>query len=348
MTISVLAAELPGFWAQQGIVEKVSAQEKILIPSFAGEIGGKGLKLKQDTEFDPVVNSDGSFASLALGDDIDWYAVHPATPGMQPEIVFSKNATIPNGYTAVNSRKRGGFHVGRRRDIADRYNDTATITVGILENSVWCPKNRPWPADPSGMAKLPSGLWVDIYIASADGGTWPDDKHLSKYGIVPLTGTEGYSYKDYIILAGRSGKRLPTISEWLEGAYGSPQGHDADNNAAWSATTNSARQTTGYVEQAVSCHGLVDCAGNVHEVLSEMRSEGGAWAWVTTLNTGKDSAYGHGQQYVDDYVRVFLGGGSWGSGAKCGAAYLHSSSNLGSVHTSVGFRAVCDPLSFGN
>lgn len=345
---SIMVAEMPGFLSQQGVAEKVSGQDKILVPAFAAEINGKGLRLKTATEFDPVANSDGSFSSLALGDDISWYAAHPSIPGTQPDIVFTKNSTYPTGYSADDSRKHGGFHFGRTRALADRYNDTATIVTEILENGVWCQKNRPWPADPAGMVKLPSGIWVDIYLASADGGAWPADKHLSKYGVNPLTGTEGYSYKDYIMLAGRSGKRLPSIAEWLEGAYGSPQGHDADNDAAWSYTSNTGRQVTGYVEQAVSCHGLVDCAGNVYEVLTEMRSEGGAWAWVTTLNTGKDSAYSHGQQYVDDYVRVFLGGGGWSDGAKAGAACLGSNNNLGSVGTNTGFRAVCDPLTSGN
>ena len=63
---------------------------------------------------------------------------------------------------------------------------------------------------------------------------------------------------------------MPSYGEWCKGAEGSPQGLDASNANGWTATSNTARQLTGYVANATSLLGLRDCAGNVWEWLDEL------------------------------------------------------------------------------
>ncbi|MCF8002318.1 MAG: hypothetical protein K9K76_10750, partial [Halanaerobiales bacterium] len=291
-------------------------------------------------------DSDGSFVSFTLGENYYIYALQP-TDGAEPDFVISINSTYPDGYTENNSRKIGGFHYGRIRDVADAYDETATITVNILPNSVWDLKNRP-TCDPTGMAKV-GDIWVDIYLTSHSSGSWPDQEVASEYNATPVTGTEGYCWYDFQRLFSNVGKRMLSYSEWIQAAYGSPEGNDNDNNAAWSNNSNSGRTATGTVEQAVSVHNIVDCAGNVWEWLDEFtyRNTGSTgFSWYDVLDAGKDSSNGQGETYMQNDVSLIAmrAGGRWIFGVNCGARAVYLGGRPWDVTTGTGCRGACDSL----
>ena len=130
--------------------------------------------------------------------------------------------------------------------------------------------------------------------------------------------------------------------EWIQAAYGSPEGHDGDNNAAWSATSNSDRTETGTVEQAVSCYNLVDCAGNLWETLNTFGASSSG-SWNDSLRTGKDSSFQLGEIYSS--IRMGIAGGSRLNGSYCGSRTLHFNNEPSYVSASIGSRGACAHLS---
>ena len=122
---------------------------------------------------------------------------------------------------------------------------------------------------------------------------------------------------------------------------GSPQGLDASNANGWTATSNTARQLTGYVANATSLLGLRDCAGNVWEWLDELCLDPNAssWNWY-------DVVPGYGQIYMpsDTALRALVAGGSWSDGARCGARAVYCSFCPWYVGTDVGVRGACDAV----
>jgi hypothetical protein len=340
--LTFVGADSPSFFNFKGHIEK-SAADEIAVPPLALRIDRQNLKKETDTIL-TAADNDGSFASFTLGENYYVYALQSAD-GAEPEFAVSINSTYPDGYTENNSRKIGGFHYGRIRTNAQRYDDAASIAVNIIPNSVWSLNYRP-ACDPTGMVKV-SNFWADIYLASEGSGTWPETELVSEYNATPVSGTEGYNDYDFIRGLANVNKRKLTGQEWDMAAYGSPEGHDGDNNAAWSATSNSGRTATGTVEQAVSCYNLVDCAGNLWERIDEYmyRYAGtSSFDWHDVLNMGKDSSYQHGEAYMqgNPSIVVLLAGGNFGNGGSCGSRAVYSYGYPWYVNTTFGVRGACD------
>lgn len=325
------------------------------VPEGILNIGGngKGYVLDPLTDWDPtaVANQDGSLDALALGDDVYLYAVQ-GDDG-RAGLIASTNITVPGGYTADNSRKIGGFHYGRVRTVAQRYDTGIIPATQIVPNSVWDLQHRP-TCDPTGMVEVvPGKLWVDIYLASEGSGVWPENIPVSRYGVAPIK-DDIYARVDFHLLARNAGKRIPTAEEFLTYAEGAPQGNAANNDTAWSATTNTGPTNTGAVAKAVSMFNVVDAAGNLWEWLDDHYDLGleNRTAWSTDIvNVGKDAAFARGQTYTYVYGasdtsswRSFIGGGRFDDGVSCGSRCLSSSANPWYAHGHVGLRCVCDAL----
>ncbi len=286
---------------------------------------------------------------LTLGTDYYVYAVYEVA-GIG--FVLSANATVPAGYTVDTSRKIGGFHYGRVRTTAQAYDRTAALAVQVVPNSVWDLFHRPRSA-PEGMAQITDSLWMDIYLSSEDGTAWPDSVPLSRYNATPLSGTEGYSYYDMARLATNAGKRRPTYDEWLQAAWGVPEG----------ATSAGARIATGGVGFAlpggnpssseyywVSCLNVDQTSGNLWQALAEywdlfdgVPSTGtdGTFGW-TGVDAGK-GGNAQGSVYNQSFKQL-IAGGYWVNGTNAGARCADLRSPPWVVYGSVGLRCVSDSL----
>jgi len=309
-----------------------------------------------DTDFDLDLDSDLDTGAKAHGSD--YYAYLCDNSGSLVGLL-SAATTYPTGYNADTSRKMGGFHYGRVRLVdanwipQDSVNGSYgsgwedDVSTEILSNSVWDLKNRP-TCSPEGMAKV-GDRWMDIYLCSVDAAVSLSSGKLaggttkSIYNANPLTGTESLNAYLFNELAKRTGKRMPTLSEWLQGAEGSPQGNDGDNVNAWSNTGNSARNPTGTVVRAVSAYNLCDCVGNVREWLDEFvldpSQETGAWHDVMT-------GQGVGQLYMygATSLHVVNAGGSWSNGVVAGSRCVNVNNYPWVVYTTHGCRFACDCL----
>jgi hypothetical protein len=346
--ILIVPAQAAGFISLQGRIAKNSGGDLIDIPAGMLNIGGngKGYLLAAQTGLSPAAsgNHDGSVTALNLGDDIYIYACQQASG--YAKIVFSKNAAVPNGYSAGNSRKIGGFHVGRTRPISQRFSASYTPTVGIVPNSVWDALNRP-RCSPEGMAEFAPGRWGSIYLLSPISGSWPDVIFGSRYNVQPVRSTGGYNELDLHRGLRASGMREPTFEEWLMMAYGAPAGADGNNDTAWSATSNTGPCNTGAVAKSVSCANFVDCVGNLWERLAhhfDIGNSSNAYAWdAAVVNTGQDSAFSRGQVYHVAW-RHALAGGLWHDGVRCGSRTLALGAPPWGAHGHVGVRGVSESL----
>jgi hypothetical protein len=315
--------------------------------------------------------------SFQVGKD---YYVYLVDDGAGGQLVLSANSTFPEGAAADNSRKLGGFHFGHIRCVNSRYapidsngvvyGATGTIwqnnvVIGIVPNSVWDLKNRP-NCSPEGMV-LVGNQWVDIYKASAaetvtfESGTnglfVAQGLLQSKYGQLPITGTEGLSWYSFQELAARSGKRTRNYAEFVQGAAGNPGGQDSADDYGWTKTSNNARTRTGcrvnpttglydavsgIKPYAISAHNLVDAIGNVWEWVDELtiRQDSTSWGWQDALGADKGKAYlpnGAG-------MSAFICGGDWNNGVACGGRSVYLAHYPWYVSTSVGSRLACDKL----
>ena len=342
----IIPAMAAGFFSMKGQIS--IAGNSVSIPEGMVNIGGNmfGYLIAAAT-FDPfaAINRDNSYSSLTLGDDIYIYACQHAS-GVA-KIVCSKNSTSPAEYNTTNSRKIGGFHVGRTRPMSARYDAAYLPTTSIVPNSVWDLQHRP-RCEPTGMVEIsPGGLWVDIYLNSVISGSWPEVVFGSRFGAQPVRSTGGYNELDLGQGILNAGKRLPDVEEFIRYAYGAPQGADANNNTAWTATTNTGPTTTGGVQRAVSCCNVVDAVGNLWERLNghfDIGNSTNAYAWDSAvMNTGQDSAMARGQVYHCAW-RPVIGCGSWADGARCGARTLGFGSYPWCAGGSIGGRGGSDPL----
>ena len=225
---------------------------------------------------------------------------------------------------------------------------------GIVPRSVWTLGHRPKCA-PEGMVYLGGGTWIDIYLCSDDGKGGVQ----SKFGVTALSGSEGLNWYDFVHRLQHSGKRMPTMQEYIQYAYGSPEGLDNSNDYAWTATTNTGRTTTGNVAKAVSAVGVRDAVGNLYEWLDEIitRAEHAknatyhaneAWGWDTTspLLTGEDSdiASGNIYEYYAYSIAALIAGGYWGGGERSGTRCVVCNNYPWSVYGYIGSRGACDSL----
>jgi hypothetical protein len=316
-------------------------------------------------------------SSFSVGTDYYVYLVDDGDNGV---LVISANSTYPSGASADNSRKLGGFHFGHIRCVNSRYapidsngvvyGTTGTtwkdnVVIGIVQNSVWDLKNRP-NCSPEGMALIGS-RWVDIYKASvAETITFESGSNglfvangllQSKYGQLPATGTEGLNWYSFQELAARSGKRLQTYGEFVQGAAGNPGGQDAANNYGWTTTSNSARARTGckvdpstglynaasgIKPYAISAYNLVDAIGNVREWVDEVaiRQDTTSWNYYDVLGADKGKAY----LPHSTGLSAFICGGYWNDGVHCGGRAVSLGYCPWGVGAADGSRLACDKL----
>jgi hypothetical protein len=337
-------AAFAGYFSINGQISAAGATT-LNIPECLVNIGGNGqgylLEAQSDWSIVDPANHDGSLTTLALGDDICLFAVDADDGTSEAELIASKNIAFPDGYDASNSRKIGGFHYGRVRPVANRYDLAYTPTVQIVPNSVWDLNHRP-TCDPSGMVEIvPGGFWADIYLNSEGAGTWPENVPVSKYGVMPIK-DDVYARTDFHLLLRNAGKRLPTVEEFLTYAEGAPAGANDTNEYAWSATSNTAPASAGTVAKSVSMFNVVDAVGNLWDWLDNHMDFGGdAVIEASVVNIGKDAAVPRGRTHHAAW-RCFAGGGRFNEGTACGSRCLGSNGYPWALSGRIGLRGVCN------
>ncbi|WP_419237916.1 hypothetical protein ACN08P_11155 [Photobacterium leiognathi subsp. mandapamensis] len=265
--------------------------------------------------------------TMIIGTD---YAIYATQDGL----VVSSNFTQPDGYTADNSRRIGGFHYGNNE---------------YKEFSIYDLKFRPKCRDPRGMVIAPSKstFWADIYLMNttpdllgtsaynaqiADGDSCP-----KKPAVWGGNGTEQYStFSQYIateVLAAY-GKRLPNQHEFSVLAQGSKTGHASSGDPV----------KTKFDVNARSMIGCEQVSGHMWQWGSENWDRGNGvsgngWNNVDTDNKGQVHA-----MTGTAGVGASRFGAHWGQSGVSGSRSSGWDDEPWHSHASIAARGVCDHL----
>ena len=292
------------------------------------------------------------FGANRAGKDLYIYAcVNDETP-LIPDLVVSMNSTVPEGYTASNSRKIGGFHclcadVGT---IAD-HPLSGYVAGDILPASIWDLKHRPI-GEPEGYAyDEGTDMWYSIYGLSWS-GTWgsatatqpgraEDDTLMleSKYGAEWADGTSSekwHCWKFEQILA-RQKQRLPYQREFMSASLGSNQSTNIYGSA--DPGTTGGHKDTGN-RRMISNIGLEDCCGDHWQWAADVGSASTSGSYGNAYDA--NDKYEAGQVYGTVYRPIV--GGNWNDGVSCGSRgsnWVYGALFLGAA---LGARGASEPL----
>lgn len=292
-----------------------------------------------------------SGSSFQIGKDYYIYIVDPGTLDQNESWKISLNSTFPAGATAENSRKIGGFHYGNCRKInpvtyAPQNASGADwgtgwedqVADGILPFSVWCITHRS-AGQQEGMVFIPALCsWVSIYLLSVGSIT---GQLVSRYGVTPVSGSEGYTSFDAMEATRSSGMRPLFFAEFVVAAEGSPAGQD-NNNYAWSASSNTGRTTTGAVKKAVSIYGLMDCSGTLWEAGADTMFRNDWQEPIQTPTNPKKQGFG-----VYSYFPFNFGvmGGGYYENVNQSSRALFADVNPWIPNAEIGFRGIAGHIS---
>ena len=343
-------------------IRKNGSSNEILVPPFHTILDGEEYFTIAEKTLG-VADLDTGSAFTFGADHYTWAGV-PAS-GKTPVLKISLSATNPIGLTTP--KIIGGFHYGKIRNSIT----ISDVSNGIVPNSCWDLKHMPkcyllGLTDPSnyqigGMVEVVKGsLWVDIYLASHGGGSGFNKRVYSKINQLPLTGTDGLNWYDFVVRGKNSGKRMLTYEEWIQAAIGSPQGLDNSNLNGWTKTTNTGKIKTAATNAAdadanyilgynTSLLNVRDCVGNLWEWLDEMsiRQDATSWGWRNVLDTGElsgDTDFGQAYLPYDYGMVALLAGGDWASGVFAGARAVNVFNYPWNMYAGFGCRFACESL----
>jgi hypothetical protein len=266
--------------------------------------------------------------TLTAGTD---YAIYACTDGtIRADASFS----FPTGYTALNSRKIGGFHYAPGGNAAARAG--GDTTPAINEYSIWDLKFKPASPDPRGQMLVSGGFWADIYplgvdhiingtskfnVTIADGSSPP--KVPTQFG---GNGTATYTtltwWESAEVLAAY-GKRLPSYAEFAALAFGTTE-----------ATSGGTDPISTILRAAfTSKWGAILATGNM-------------WFWGANFGGGAAGAAwtanttGRGSTYQMENAALF--GGSWDGSSYSGSRASNWANSPTFSYSFFGARGVCD------
>ena len=317
------------------------------------KVGSQYFVLDSDVELGTATDLDTG--AVAAGTNYYVYALDNA--GVLA-FVLSANSTYPDGYTAANSRKIGGFHtLSASVGTIAGHTLSGYLANDILPASIWDLKHRP-VSNPEGMVYVDViNKWVDIYLASGTG--------VNTASVNGGTISDNRTWLDFVDDFAAVKKSLLDDSEFQAAAAGSNE----ETNITGSAdpvTTGPHTDTAG--RRMISNYGIEDACGVMWQWLDEQgyRFDGAAnhTHAVTvsgdpeTVNTGNPSgdvapAFGYydlpgakGSLYRQGTygdVKVHAGG-SWDIAAIAGSRARRAHTWRWPAGTYLGGRGRAEPI----
>ena len=272
---------------------------------------------------------DSQYATAANRSGKDFYVYALSIGG----IILSNNATFPAGYSALTSRKIGGFHtlcvsVGT---IAG-HTLTGYVLGDILPTTVWDRFNRS-SARQEGTFHSASGMWVDIYLPSVSGTTLVSVKGGTIADGVSTPAFHAYKFEQWF---GRQGMKSISQSEFVTASMGANQSTNIVGSVD-PVTTTGHSDTAG--RRMISNEGMEDGCGVLWQWTRDMGGLYTAAAWANAYD-GNDTAIG-GQHYDAPYRGLL--GGAWSDGVICGSRSSNWSDSPLLLNSSISGRGTAEP-----
>lgn len=351
LTVNVMSKFIQGISAPENqFIKAVDFNTVKIVPNVMIDVNNQSIfRTESDVTLTKANLDTGT--DFIVGKDYYIYIVDPGATALDQNETYkiSLNSTFPEGATAENSRKLGGFHFGRCRKINPVTFAPVNATNadwgtgwedniqdgGILPFSVWCLTHRSAGAQ-DGMVFIPSlQKWVSIYLLSAGSS---NGQLVSKYNATPVSGSEGYTSFDAMEATRASGMRPLTFAEFVVAAEGSPAGQD-NNNYAWSASSNTARTATGTVPKAVSIYGCVDCCGNLWEAGADVSFRNDWQEPIVSPTNPKKQGFDVYKYYPFNFVVM---GGGWFESVNQSSRALFADVNPWIPNAEIGFRGIAE------
>lgn len=304
------------------------------------------LEVKEDTDYNIYNIMDTGASSLTAGKDYYLYVVAKNEVNSETteviktvELKASANSTYPDGYTASNSRKIGGFHTlcmavtsSNAPALVDTNICESHPAIGynagdIIPNSVWCLSHRPL-SEPAGMVYVDKiDKWVDIYLQSGTG--------LSTKSAYGATVTDSRTHFDHQWDMELQNKMLASDNDFTMFAEGSNQ-----NTAIYGSAAPNPKTAGGHVDTSgkrmISIYFVEECCGYLTQWLNEIGVAG------ETNWTNQSASSNRGQSYGNN--RCLHAGGSWGHSSYCGSRCRDAHDVRSHVYAGFGGRGVSLPL----
>lgn len=297
-------------------------------------IGNKGYISREDV----VLNlADVANAAARQGKDMYVYACQPSdTNSTIPTFVLSMNSTVPDGYTADNSRKIGGFHcICRNVGTISGHAASGYVIGDIIPISVWDLLHRAQSENEGMIWADFDGRWYDIYLAGVVSG-----KLVSQYGAIIADGASSpaYSGEKFVEEFAKVKKRPLYRNEFMVLAKGSNEGTNiygsTDPNTAGGHNDTAGRAMISNYFMEEMCGALWQWSADTFEYYPgagwnspNLYLDGYSWQTASVYNSAVDA-----QQYGSCHglLRRARLGGNWGDGGYCGSrcvacAYFSSS-----------------------
>ena len=268
--------------------------------------------------------------TLTNGKDYSIFLVPDETADNGIGIKISLNKTAPTGYSALNTRRIGGFHtmcvdVGT---VKEGNSMNGWLAGDIIPLSVWTLWHKPLVASPSGARYVPQrDAWKTIYMQSGTG-----ENTVFEYG---GTTTRSRTTWDHELDLALVGWEFPTSIDFTISEQGIVPLKAISGKAESSIVTVGGWRNENNVRM-VTDGGDESACGGIWTILQERGPAGGSgWA------NGGTSGYTDAQQYGTIYR--LMGGGSW-----LDSGYAGPSSRLGNdsaldLYASVGARGWSRP-----
>lgn len=341
-----LIGKTPNYYKRPSI--PTPNKTKITIPANTQvNIGNKGYISISDTVLE--LSSVGT-ATERQGKDVYIYACQPAdTNSTIPVFVLSMNSTVPNGYTAANSRKIGGFHcLCRNVGTISGHAASGYVIGDIIPISVWDLLHRAQSENEGMIWADFDGRWYDIYLAGVVGG-----KLVSQYGAIIADGSSSPAYngEKFVEEFAKVKKRPLYRNEFMVLAKGSNEGTNiygsSDPNTAGGHNDTAGRAMISNYFMEEMCGALWQWSADTFEYYpGATYTAGNYWlnnyAWVEnpvynpSIDSQKCGSCG-------GLLRRAILGGDWGNGGACGSRCVYCNDFSAGADGSYGSRGSSEP-----
>lgn len=285
---------------KRGFIIKGGSYIKLSVPDGATQ---KHWVFGSENDFS-IANAESRLdtgVSFTPGRDYYIYLCYLAPSGAAhlptASIVVSLNSTFPSGFSALNSRKIGGFHTLCSAVGTIAGHPLSGFAAGdILPASFWDLRHRP-TCSPEGMVYVRElDFWADIYLQSGTG--------INTKSVYLGTITDTQNFSSHIEDLFRVGKVPLSDEDFSCAAEGSNQ-KTIIAGGADPGTTGAHTDTAG--RRMISNYGLEDCCGALFQ-------------WVRGLYSSPSPSW------TDDSTKgacfggcAAAAGGSWSHGSLCGS-----------------------------
>lgn len=267
--------------------------------------------------------------TLTNGKDYSIFLVPDDTATNGIGIKVSLNKTAPTGYSALNTRRIGGFHtLCVDAGTIEGHDLSGWLAGDILPLSVWTLWHRPI-CSPSGMRYVPElDGWKTIYMQSGTG-----TNTVFEYG---ATHTRSRDYWGHEFDVGMVGMELISSLAFTVSAQG-VEPLKAIQGKAESYCLTAGGHVNESGRRILSNGGDEDDVGVLWQVTSHIAATGGSnWAQAGSFNDTKAYQYG-------SCMRLIVGG-AWSASGYTGPSCRIGSDPALHLATDVGARGWCRPL----